>query len=121
AANVLLAGTADMPVEQCVPKVTDFGLAKRLDSELGQTATGAIVGTPSHMAPEQASGQNREVGLLTDVWALGAILYECLTGHPPFKAANTFDTVLQVLNQEPVPPRRLQPSCPRDVETICLQ
>jgi hypothetical protein len=100
------------------PKITDFGLAKKLDAS-GQTGSGAILGTPSYMAPEQAGGKNREVGPAADVYALGAILYECLTGRPPFKAATTPETLLQVLSDEPVPVRQLQPKTPRDLETIC--
>jgi WD40 repeat protein len=101
-----------------VPKITDFGLAKKLDA-VGQTASGAIMATPSYMAPEQAGGKNKEVGPAADVYALGAILYECLTGRPPFRAATTLDTILQVLYDEPVPVRQLQPKTPRDLETIC--
>jgi WD40 repeat protein/tRNA A-37 threonylcarbamoyl transferase component Bud32 len=111
-ANVLLA-------EDGTPKVTDFGLAKRLDTQ-GQTQTGAVVGTPSYMAPEQAGG-SKGVGPAADVYALGAILYELLTGRPPFKAATALDTVLQVLSEEPVPVRRLQPKVPRDLETVCAR
>jgi serine/threonine protein kinase len=112
-ANVLLAadGTA---------KVTDFGLAKRLD-QVGPTEAGAIMGSPPYMAPEQARGRIDAIGPATDVYALGAILYECLTGRPPFKAATPLDTVLEVLSAEPVPPRQLQPKTPRDLETICLK
>src|SRR4029077_7111406 len=98
----------------------DFGLAKKLD-EAGQTASGAIVGTPSYMAPEQAGGKAGEVGPAVDVYALGAVLYELLTGRPPFKAATPLDTVLQVLNDEPVPPSRLQRAAPRDLETVRLK
>ena len=111
-ANVLLA-------EDGTPKITDFGLAKKMD-EAGQTASGAIMGTPSYMAPEQASGKSRELGPGCDVYALGAILYECLTGRPPFKAATVLDTLRQVVSDEPVPPTRLQSKTPRDLETICL-
>jgi tetratricopeptide (TPR) repeat protein len=100
------------------PKVTDFGLAKRLDMQ-GQTRTGVVMGTPSYMAPEQAGGKHKEVGPPADVYALGAILYELLVGRPPFRAATDFDTVMQVLSQEPVAVRRLQPAVARDLETIC--
>jgi WD40 repeat protein len=112
-ANVLLAGDG-------TPKVTDFGLARRLDQQ-GLTRSGAVMGTPSYMAPEQARGQAKQAGPAADVYALGALLYELLTGRPPFKAATDFDTVLQVLSEEPVPVRRLQPQVPRDLETICHQ
>jgi serine/threonine-protein kinase len=112
-ANVLLSADG-------TPKVSDFGLAKKLD-EAGQTRTGAVVGTPSYMAPEQAAGKSKTVGPAADVYALGAILYECLTGRPPFKAASDWETVVQVLSAEPVPPRRLSPKVPRDLETVCLK
>jgi tRNA A-37 threonylcarbamoyl transferase component Bud32 len=112
-ANVLLAADG-------TPKVTDFGLAKKLD-EAGQTDSNAVMGTPSYMAPEQAGGKSKEVGPATDVYALGAILYECLTGHPPFKAASAWDTVALVLSTEPVPVRQLNPRVPHDLETICLK
>jgi hypothetical protein len=130
-ANVLLVpserpeavalGTGPGPAERYDPKVTDFGLAKRLDVEVGQTQACAILGTPSYMAPEQASGNSKEIGPAADVYALGAILYELLTGRPPFKGASLADTLEQVRSQEPLPPRRLQPKCPRDLETICLK
>ena len=110
--NVLLA-------EDGTPKITDFGLAKQLDVPHSHTQSGAIVGTPSYMAPEQARGHGEDIGPACDVWALGAILYECLTGRPPFRAATPMDTVLQVIADEPVPVRRLQPKVPRDLETIC--
>jgi serine/threonine protein kinase/formylglycine-generating enzyme required for sulfatase activity len=113
------------------PKITDFGLAKRLTStvtpssgegwEAGLTESGAIVGTPSYMAPEQAGGRIREVGPPADIYALGALLYELLTGRPPFKAPTVHETLTQVLSQEPVPPAQLQPQVPRDLETICLK
>jgi WD40 repeat protein len=101
-------------------KITDFGLARRVEGGAGLTQSGAIMGTPGYMAPEQAAGRSKEVGPAADVYALGAVLYECLTGRPPFKAATPLDTVLQVLSEEPVPPRRLQPQVPADLETICL-
>ena len=104
-----------------VPKIADFGLAKRTDDASNQTQTGAILGTPSYMAPEQAGGKNREIGPATDIYALGAILYELLVGRPPFKAGNPIDTVRQVVEQEPVPPRQLEPRVPLDLETICLK
>ncbi len=104
-----------------VPKITDFGLAKQVDDDSSQTRTGTILGTPSYMAPEQAGGKNREVGPLADVYALGAILYELLVGRPPFRAGNPIDTIRQVLEQEPVPPRQLEPRVPLDLETICLK
>jgi WD40 repeat protein/tetratricopeptide (TPR) repeat protein/tRNA A-37 threonylcarbamoyl transferase component Bud32 len=113
-ANVLLTRDG-------APKVSDFGLAKQLDADSGRTQSGAILGTPSYMAPEQAAGRSKEVGPLADVWALGAILYETLTGSPPFRGATVRDTLEQVCTQDPVPPRRLQPKVPRDLETICLK
>lgn len=105
------------------PKVTDFGLAKRLDETVGGegTRTGAVMGTPSYIAPEQASGKTRDIGPATDVYALGAILYELLTGRPPFRGETPLDTVLQVLHDDPVPPKKLHPQIPRDLETICLK
>jgi WD40 repeat protein/serine/threonine protein kinase len=102
------------------PKVSDFGLAKRLDQG-GSTITGAVLGTPSYMAPEQARGTQEDIGRGADVYALGAILYELLTGRPPFRAASPWDTVQQVLTEEPVPPSEIQSKTPRDLETICLK
>lgn len=101
-------------------KISDFGLAK-LDAGTGQTQSGVIVGTPSYMAPEQAAGLSKDIGPAADIYALGAILYEALTGRPPFKAVSSMETVLQVIHNEPVPPSRLQPKLPRDLETICLK
>ncbi len=111
----------DIPIQSCHPKITDFGLAKQLDSATGHTTTGAIVGTPSYMAPEQAGGELKKIGPWTDIYAIGAILYEMLTGRPPFKAATPIDTAMQVIHCDPVPPSQLQPKTPSDLETICLK
>jgi serine/threonine-protein kinase len=111
-ANVLLAADGSL-------KITDFGLAKQSDSRL--TATGEVMGTPSYMAPEQALGQTRKIGPAADIYALGAILYELLTGRAPFKGASAWDTLQLVIGTEPVAPCQLQPKVPRDLETICLK
>ncbi len=112
-ANVLLAADG-------TPKIVDFGLAKKLDAGHGKTQTGAVLGTPSYMAPEQAGGK-KEIGPAVDIYALGAVLYELLTGQPPFRGANSLETVLQVMAKEVTPPRQLQATVPRDLETICLK
>jgi eukaryotic-like serine/threonine-protein kinase len=104
-----------------VPKISDFGLAKQLDDDSGQTRSGAILGTPSYMAPEQAEGKSNQIGAWTDVWALGAILYELLTGRAPFKGHTVWETIDQVCGKDPVPPHQLQPKVPRDLETIALK
>jgi WD40 repeat protein len=113
-ANILLD-------EQGEPHVTDFGLARRLAADASLTPSGAVVGTPSYMAPEQADGRSRQLTTAADVYALGAILYEMLTGRPPFRAATVMDTLLQVLHDDPVPPGRLRSGTPPDLETICLK
>jgi eukaryotic-like serine/threonine-protein kinase len=113
-ANVLLT-------REGIPKITDFGLAKRLEAPQGQTRSGAILGTPAYMAPEQADGKTSELTSAVDTYALGVILYEMLTGAPPFKGATPLDTLEQVRRCEPVPPSRLTPKVPRDLETICLK
>jgi serine/threonine-protein kinase len=102
------------------PKIGDFGLARRVDESPQLTMTGARLGTPSYMAPEQATGQSSAAGPSVDVYALGAILYEMLTGRPPFRAETAAETERQVIAQEAVPPSRLNASVPRDLETICL-
>jgi serine/threonine-protein kinase len=113
-ANVLLTATG-------IPKITDFGLAKRLEGDSSQTKSGTLLGTPSYMAPEQARGEIHNVGPLADIYALGVILYELVTGRPPFQAATPMDTLMRVTHEEPLPPSRLQPNVPRDLETICLK
>jgi WD40 repeat protein/tRNA A-37 threonylcarbamoyl transferase component Bud32/tetratricopeptide (TPR) repeat protein len=102
-------------------RVTDFGLAKRTKTDSGLTATGEVMGTPSYMPPEQATGQGGQVGPAADIYSLGALLYCLITGRPPFQAASVTDTLLQVINQEPVPPRRLNAAIDRDLDTICLK
>jgi serine/threonine protein kinase/tetratricopeptide (TPR) repeat protein len=116
------SGTAPL-VEQHygVPKIADFGLAKKLEEDGGQTRSGTILGTPNYMAPEQAEGKSKQVGPLADQYSLGAMLYEFLTGRPPFRGESVWDTLEQVRTQEPVPPSQLQPKVSRDLETICLK
>src|SRR5262249_32653468 len=112
-ANILL--TADGQLKVC-----DFGVAKLLSGSDCQTASGMLLGTAEYMTPEQAEGKGAP-GPACDVYALGVILYEMLAGRPPFKGATALDTLAQHRTQEPVPVRRLQPSVPRDLETICLK
>lgn len=113
-ANVLLTPDG-------TPKITDFGLAKRLDRDSAQTRTGSVMGTPNYMAPEQAEGRTQTIGPLSDVYGLGAVLYDVLSGRPPFRGDTPVDTVRQVVETEPVRPRLLNPKVPRDLETICLK
>jgi mono/diheme cytochrome c family protein len=103
------------------PKIADFGLAKRIDQDLAHTHTGEVMGTLSYMAPEQAEGRKGQIGPVTDVYALGAILYELLTGKPPFQGATPLASLRLVVGQEPVAPSQLAPSVPRDLEAICLK
>jgi serine/threonine protein kinase len=127
-ANILLQTTmrtesaASDGWETARPVLADFGLAKRLDSEsTAWTQEGAVVGTASYMAPEQAAGRVGELGPAVDVYALGAILYELLTGRPPFQASSWNEMFQQILHAEPAPPRRLHPDVPSDLETVCLK
>ncbi len=113
-ANVLFS-------EDGTPKIADFGLAKRLDEDDGQTESGQVMGSPSFMAPEQALGRGREVGPAADLYSLGAILYEMLAGRPPFKGMTAMETLYQVVHADPVPPSHLRPGLSRDLETICLK
>ncbi len=113
-ANILFAGDG-------TPKITDFGLARRLEGGSGLTLSGVPLGTPSYMAPEQARGHSRAVGPAVDVYSLGAILYELLTGRPPFRAESAAETVHQLFTQDPVSPSRLNGKVPRNLETICLK
>jgi len=110
-----------LDLSSIVPKITDFGLAKRVESGRGLTATGAVMGTPSYIAPEQARGEGKRVGLAVDVYALGAILYECLTGHPPFLGSTPMDIIVQVMEREPAPPSLLNPKVDKGLESICLK
>src|SRR5262249_6679320 len=113
-ANILLASGGQ-------PHVTDFGLAKRMDSEANLTFTDQLLGSPNYMAPEQAAGERGSVGPRSDVYALGAVLYHALTGRPPFQA-EAMETLLdQLFNQEPVAPRLLNPNVPPDLVTVCLK
>src|SRR5258707_4432563 len=113
-ANILLT-------TEGVPKVADFGLAKLLNVESGLTRTDSVLGSPSYMAPEQAEGKNQAIGPAADIYSLGAILYELLTGRPPFRGATVLETLEQVKTAEPVPPSPLAPGLPRDAATIALK
>ena len=104
-----------------IPKIVDFGLAKRLEVEEGQTETGQVMGTPSYMAPEQARGLTRLIGPPADIYSLGSILYEMLTGRPPFKGSSVMETLHQVIHDDVVSPSRLQPRMARDLATVCLK
>ena len=112
--NVLLASDG-------TPKIGDFGLAKLLGDDSARTLSGEVLGTPSYMAPEQAEGRSRDVGPAADIYALGAILYQALTGRPPFLGASAIETMKLVVSTEAVPPRRQRPDVPRDLETITLK
>jgi serine/threonine-protein kinase len=112
---------ANILIAQAGPKITDFGLAKLLEEDCAATRSGAIVGTPNYMAPEQARGDSRSVGPAADIHALGAILYELLVGQPPFARETSMATLLDVMGSEPVPPRRRKPAIHPDLDAICLK
>jgi serine/threonine-protein kinase len=118
--NVLLVESPDVCDGKLTPKITDFGLAKRLQDAAGRTRTGEVMGTPSYMAPEQAAGK-KDLGPAADIYALGAILYRLLTGRPPFQADTSLNTLMLVLEQEPLPLRSLNKSLPRELEAIVLK
>ena len=125
-ANILLAlpegaDPARVPLGDCLPKVSDFGLVKKIDDDSSRTRDGAIMGTPSYMAPEQAMGLNKEVGPAADIHALGGILYDLLTGSPPFRGSTVMETIQQVIHREPPSPRMVLESVPRDLATICMK
>jgi WD40 repeat protein/tRNA A-37 threonylcarbamoyl transferase component Bud32 len=109
------------PLATHEPKVTDFGIAKLLEAKRSQTVSGSILGTPMYMAPEQAEGGKTGVGPAADIYALGTILYEMLTGRPPFLGVTVLETLLEVRTREPLAPRQIRPKLPRDLQTICLK
>src|SRR5262249_33169162 len=112
--------TGESGALRAIPKITDFGLAKRLDADRGPTVTGDLLGTPSYMSPEQAVGELSALGPATGIYSLGAILYEILTREPPFRGRTSAAILWEVIHEEPTPPSRLRAHVPRDLETICL-
>jgi WD40 repeat protein len=118
--NIQLLEGLDAPLEKCTPKISDFGVARRLDETSSLTLPGEVLGTPGYMAPEQAQGK-KDIGPLADVYALGVVLYECLTGRVPFHGASPVETFHLLMWREPIPPSRLRPGLPRDLETVCLR
>ncbi len=119
--NILLSGGPETPIDRLEPQVTDFGLAKRVEGDPGLTQSGAILGTPSYMAPEQAAGKKGSITIATDVYGLGAILYSLLAGRPPFRGDSVLETIAQVKDVPVDPPSRHGRRIDRDLETICLK
>lgn len=114
-------GFAMSDLQTAIPKIADFGLAKRVHDGQSATQTGQVLGTPGYMAPEQALGKDQSIGAAVDIHSLGGILYELVTGRPPFQGESSVETLLQVVHEEPVPPSRLRSLLPRDLEIICLK
>ena len=120
-ANILMAGDADASLRECTPKLTDFGLARQLKDEVRLTQSGVVLGTPCYMAPEQVENPTGDVTPAVDVYGLGALMYEMLTGQPPFNAPSNFETMRQVVTDAPVRPSLVEPSVPKALERICLK
>ncbi|HEY7425383.1 MAG TPA: serine/threonine-protein kinase [Gemmataceae bacterium] len=121
--NILLQPLPSPPADDLpfTPQLTDFGLAKLLKAKTHHTKSGIVLGTPTYMAPEQAAGRLREIGPHTDVYSLGAVLYELLAGQPPFRGANSFDVLRQVSEDKPAPPHRFRSDLPLGLERVCLK
>lgn len=120
-ANILLAGGDGKTLSSFTPKITDFGLARQLEQDTRITQSGVVVGTPCYMAPEQVENPGGEVGPSVDIYGLGALLYELLTGRPPFCAETNFETMRQVVSEDPIPPSKINPAVPAGLDKICLQ
>jgi urea transport system substrate-binding protein len=120
-ANILLSGGDGKSLSTFTPKITDFGLARQLEHDVRITQSGVVVGTPCYMAPEQVENPGGEVGPAVDIYGLGALLYELLTGRPPFCAATNFETMRQVVSEDPIPPSKINPAVPAALDRICLR
>jgi|GEM_PF-61142 len=120
-ANILLSGGDGKTLSTSTPKITDFGLARQLEQDVRLTQSGVVIGTPCYMAPEQVENPGGDLGPSVDIYGLGALLYELLTGRPPFCAETNFETMRQVVSEDPVPPSKLNPAVPLGLEKICLK